>query len=107
MIVENNIEHKDATCTMIHFLCVKRGYEGLSYANKLMRYAFTDRRLQKTDVYVVSKLPPPYSVKREDLQYKIRDNHHYHDRKIGYDSYFTSQKLTVEYTDTACCDLVL
>ena len=107
MIVENDIEHKDATCTMIHFLCVKRGYEGLSYANKLMRYAFSDKRLQNTEVYAVSKLPPPYSVKRENLQYRIRDDHHYHQRKISSDSYFTSQKNTLDYTDTACRDLIL
>ena len=107
MIVENVIEHKDATCTLIHFLCVKRGYKGLSYANKLMRYAFSDRRLQNIEVYAVSRLPPPYSVRHEDLQYRIRDDHHYHDRKILPDSYFTSQKLTLDYKDTACRDLVL
>ena len=107
MIVENDIQHKDATCTLIHFLCVKRGYEGLSYANKLMRYAFSDKNLQSTEVYAVSRLPPPYSVRHEDLQYRIRDDHHYHDRKILPDSYFTSQKLTLDYKDTACRDLVL
>ena len=43
MIVEKNVQFKDAVCTLIHFLCIKRGYEGLSYANKLMKFAFTDR----------------------------------------------------------------
>ena len=37
----------------------------------------------------------------------IRDDHHCHDRKIISDSYFTSQKLTLDYKDTACRDLVL
>ena len=41
------------------------------------------------------------------MEYSIEDDHRFHERKVQSDSYFTQQKLTVDYLDSGCRDLVL
>ena len=36
LIVEKSVEVENKYCSLVHFLCVKRGYKGLVYAKKLL-----------------------------------------------------------------------
>ena len=47
LIVEKSVEVEDKYCSLVHYLCVKRGYEGLGYAKKLLVYSMKDQEFKK------------------------------------------------------------
>ena len=92
-IVEKFVEFKDQPCSIIHYLSVKRGYEGLGYARKLLKHTFEDNDLYNKAVYAVTQLPPPFKVNGSKTSNRGS-------------RFFTELKKMSPVNDSACSDLI-
>ena len=88
MIVEKTVEYEENFYSLIHYLCVKRGYEGLGYAKKLLVFSMKDQGLTDKDFYMVSKLPQPYQVNQVKP---------FHMTDVAYKQYVRSKSKTCFY----------
>ena len=57
LIVEKEVIVKNEKDALIHYLCVRKGYEGLGYATTLLHYALQDKDLSRKNIHMVTNMP--------------------------------------------------
>ena len=106
LIVEKSVEVNEKYCSLVHYLCVKRGYEGLGYAKKLLVYSMKDQELKKKDIYMVSKLPHPYKVKHVKPLHMSKETYEKWVKMKSRNNFYKFYHVGEYYRGCECHDLV-
>ena len=106
LIVEKTVEVEKNYCSLVHFLCVKRGYEGLGYAKKLLVFSMKDPELKKKDFYLVSKLPHPYKVKNVKPLHMNEETYKKWVKAKSKNNFYKYHKVGEYYRGSECHNLV-
>ena len=63
-VIEKEVTVEHGTCSIVHYLCTKMGYDGYGYASNLLTNTFSSDHIRDQPCYVVSSLAPCYGVKK-------------------------------------------
>ena len=71
LIIEKEVIVKKQSDCIIHYLCVKKGCEGLGYTSKILITAFKDKDIAKKIVHCVAQLPYQYDTDKGEYIIKL------------------------------------